>query len=608
MESETDSKLSLRISKPLLNVLLAVAIFYNAELGRLMGIQGLPLPISVVWLATGFSLAALLLLGKRVWPGIFLGNFAYNFLHLFHSGAGWFTPTITAAIIAFGSLAEALCANWIMRRYCTNTYFYDVKDIFIFLVPAGLLSCLIASTLGTAALYVYGSLPIQTAFHTWLTFWIGDAMGVYIFTPLLVVWTLASSFPVWKKGFSKKKVSELFLIVLAFVAVTALNFNLNYPLLYLYLPISLWVSYRFRMRGATLIVFLISLTAIIAFWTFSRQGEPFLLNPLMIMVIFLEVTVATSLLLAALVNERELAVQHFKDYNIDLRHVIEMRNSEMNMMNLEVMFKEKLASRGQLTSYIARQVQLPLQKIVVSSKATKDYLLGLVASFKAIEKKISPEIARKLTADLENLESSLSDMQAFVSEANRVAKVIELQSTLAIPEIIQKKSINVNSLLTQCLKSAMNEASALNPALALRVIEEMDKRVKMVLLVPEDLAHAFFHLLSNAIHSLSQKKNAAAASYIPTLKLITSDLVRDIMVEIHYNGMALDESGRKLFYSSFLSNGREIERVSDMQGLTTMLAHDIITSMYHGELIVESQKDETTKVTILLPKKPKTGV
>ena len=53
------------------NILLAVLIFYNAELGRLLGIKGEPLAISVVWPATGFSLAALLLFGNEVYGRAF---------------------------------------------------------------------------------------------------------------------------------------------------------------------------------------------------------------------------------------------------------------------------------------------------------------------------------------------------------------------------------------------------------------------------------------------------------------------------------------------------------------------------------------------------------
>ncbi|HXF28889.1 MAG TPA: hypothetical protein VN457_03495, partial [Chlamydiales bacterium] len=75
-----------------LNFFLAVIVFCNAEMGRQLGIQALPLHISVIWPATGFSLAALLLFGNQMWVGVFVGNFAYNFLHLFLTGTSFMSP------------------------------------------------------------------------------------------------------------------------------------------------------------------------------------------------------------------------------------------------------------------------------------------------------------------------------------------------------------------------------------------------------------------------------------------------------------------------------------------------------------------------------------
>src|SRR5258708_28253351 len=87
-----------------LNIFLAIIIFSNAEMSRVLGIPALPLSISVVWPGTGFALAALLLFGYRTWPGIFFGNFFYDAFHLSING----TTTITQLITAF---AISLCST-----------------------------------------------------------------------------------------------------------------------------------------------------------------------------------------------------------------------------------------------------------------------------------------------------------------------------------------------------------------------------------------------------------------------------------------------------------------------------------------------------------------
>ncbi len=59
-----------------LNLILALLIYANAEAGRLLGIQALPLHFSAIWPATGVALTGLLLFGYRAWPGVLIGNFA----------------------------------------------------------------------------------------------------------------------------------------------------------------------------------------------------------------------------------------------------------------------------------------------------------------------------------------------------------------------------------------------------------------------------------------------------------------------------------------------------------------------------------------------------
>src|SRR5213596_909377 len=63
---------------------------------------------SPVWPPTGLSLAAVMLVGYRVWPGIFAGAFLVNL-----STAG---TVATSLGIAFGNMLEALAGGWLLKR------------------------------------------------------------------------------------------------------------------------------------------------------------------------------------------------------------------------------------------------------------------------------------------------------------------------------------------------------------------------------------------------------------------------------------------------------------------------------------------------------------
>ena len=90
---------------------------------------------TAVWPASGIALAAVLLLGTRVWPGVWLGALLANGMNalvaLAVSGSvgepgAWLGDLLdkmphvslaTAAAIATGNTCEALLAAWLCRRW-----------------------------------------------------------------------------------------------------------------------------------------------------------------------------------------------------------------------------------------------------------------------------------------------------------------------------------------------------------------------------------------------------------------------------------------------------------------------------------------------------------
>src|SRR3982075_3508750 len=69
---------------------------------------------SPVWPPAGIALAALLLLGYRAWPAVFIGAFLVN-----ATTAGNVT---TSLCIAGGNTLEALCGAWLVNRFSGGTY------------------------------------------------------------------------------------------------------------------------------------------------------------------------------------------------------------------------------------------------------------------------------------------------------------------------------------------------------------------------------------------------------------------------------------------------------------------------------------------------------
>jgi signal transduction histidine kinase len=170
----------------LLHVLfLAAAYVFSGWLGSLLAVP--PGYATAVFPAAGVALAALLLYGAPLAPGVWLGSFAMN-LAIGYQGSGHVTTTTAglAATIALGSTAQALAGVWLIRRTIGFPNLLDrEKDIGLFLLLGGPLSCLISATTGVTSLHLYGVIATDQYLYNWVVWWVGDAIGVVVTTPLL---------------------------------------------------------------------------------------------------------------------------------------------------------------------------------------------------------------------------------------------------------------------------------------------------------------------------------------------------------------------------------------------------------------------------------------
>ncbi len=173
-------------------LLLAGAYFVTGKLGLLLALP--PGYATAVWPPSGIALAGLLLFGYRAWPGVWLGSFSVNVgTSVALSGAGLSLTAIgVPASIAAGATLQAVFGVFLLRRYVKfPTALADEKDVGRFLLLCGVLSPLVNATIGTTALLLTGAIASSAYPFSWWTWWVGDAIGIILFTPLVFVWTAA---------------------------------------------------------------------------------------------------------------------------------------------------------------------------------------------------------------------------------------------------------------------------------------------------------------------------------------------------------------------------------------------------------------------------------
>jgi len=198
---------------------------------------------SAVWPPTGIALAALLVLGYRVWPGIFLGAFVVNLVT-----AG---TVATSLGIAVGNTLEGVVGAYLVRRFAGGIQVFDrPSTIFAFTGLAGVVATAVSALVGVTTLLLGGLARPSEAPAIFATWWMGDGAGALMVTPLVLLWSVERE-PSGQDG----RYAELLLLFLALTAAALFVFSgwspmreSRYPIQYLCLPPLLWCSFRFGQR------------------------------------------------------------------------------------------------------------------------------------------------------------------------------------------------------------------------------------------------------------------------------------------------------------------------------------------------------------------------
>lgn len=276
-------------------LILAVAVVYFAA-GRL-GLQRQVVvggaKVTPLWPPTGIALASLLTMGLRIWPGIAIGEFLVIISIGPFSGA-------SAAIVA-GSTLAPLCACLMLRRVDFRIALDRLRDGVALVFLGALAGMLISATVGSVTLLVTGSLRWGEFWTVWTAWWTGDAMGVLVIAPLLLV-GLTVKLP---EEINPYRWAEGLLVLAGIGFVTVLVTHTSLDLLFLVFPLLIWAALRFQLVGAVLGVLVVSVFAIGA--ATYREG-PFALQSTVEIMVTLQAlngaAALTTLLLAAVITER----------------------------------------------------------------------------------------------------------------------------------------------------------------------------------------------------------------------------------------------------------------------------------------------------------------
>jgi len=293
-----DGKWSNTLFSYLVEILTLFAIYFStARLG--LSVDAVSRFATLVWVPSGIAIAALLLFGYRLWPGILMGAFLVNLFN----GA----PLLVAVGIGIGNTLEALVGTYLLKRNRFSHALDHLRDVLLLVLLAMPLSAIISATLGVSSLFLGKVIAFSSYYPAWRAWWIGDMISILILTPFLLTW---SKWP--HDNVAGKRIAEMGILTLFVLAIGLIVFlgplhtdHGSFGMTYLVFPPLIWASLRFGARGALSASFALSILAIVGTIQGLASFSPGRLSEgLLLLQSFMGIVAITSIILAAVMAER----------------------------------------------------------------------------------------------------------------------------------------------------------------------------------------------------------------------------------------------------------------------------------------------------------------
>jgi len=299
--------------------------------------------VTALWPPVGVGIAALVIGGVGLWPGIVVADLLVG---------DFSQPLGTVLGQTVGNTLEVLVAAVLFLRLARGrTDLERVWDV-LSLVVAAVVGTLISATFGVLSLrlgHVITAAEFGSVFRTW---WLSDFAGALVFAPLLLVW--ASHRP---GRIPRLKVAEGVTLLVVLIALIEVPSQQDVP--YIVFPVLIWAALRFGSLGAATAV---AVASSVAVWNTAHGSGPFvresITHSLLASQLFVAVAAVTSLVLAAVSSERSVSEEAQRELTAEqaaLRRIATLVASEAASQRVfEQVTEEAARTLGASAASLAR--------------------------------------------------------------------------------------------------------------------------------------------------------------------------------------------------------------------------------------------------------------
>jgi len=541
----------------LINIALALVYFAGARLG--LSLAFVHFSASAVWPPTGIALAAVLLLGPRVWPGIFAGAFAANALTD--------ASIITAAVIAAGNTLEALVGGGLVNRFAAGKHAFErPATVLRFIALAGVIATTISATIGVTANCVAGTAEWSAFSSIWFTWWLGDMVSALIVAPVILVWWVVRP-PRVRAG----EILELAALASLLFATGYVVFGatrdwpmIQHPMSFVCIPPIVWAAYRFGLHGA--VTSTLAMTIIAVEGTMHGRGI-FVADDqnisLLLLQTFMGIMALTALVLASAMAERRRIEAELARHRDELETILTHRTAELEASHARLRLADRMSALGALAAGLGHDMGNLLMPLSNRLDALESMILADPAREHVSAIRAAAEYLRQLTTGLRLLArdperspvGERADLAAWWKEAHPLLR------------------------------------NAIPPGVSLRSnIDAPDLRVAIA-------SPALMQIMLNLVQNAGDAMRARARGTITIRALPDGDGDhRQVRIDVIDDGPGMSPDMQRRCMEPFVSSKSEDGSI----GLGLAIVYDLVTKA-GGSVRVDSEIGKGTTFTVILP-------
>jgi signal transduction histidine kinase len=388
------------------------------------------------------AIAWMLLGGLAHAPAVFATIFAADVL-IRAAPAGYGGTLVTALALAAGYAGIA----WALRRLLhPSPSLYSLRQLTLFIAVVVPGTAIIAAAF-VGVLYAAGHIEAGSLSSGWLRFWVGDAVGVLVTAPLLLV--IAE--PEGRRGFAAiARRGETYLQV-ALIAATlwvifsGLGGDPSHHFYLVFLPL-IWIAIRNGLPGAVVAVAVIQLGVVLGIHRHSFQSLPIIELQALVAALTL-----TALYLGVMVDERQRANESLKE-SLRLAAAGEMAGAIAHEVNQPLTALTNYGRSGQLLMQAGRSAELAgvIDKMVAEAQRASEVVRRLRDFFR----QGSTRLERVAVADL------LEAVRRIGAQMTRDSAIsLKVQADAGLPPILADR-LQIELVLRNLVSNAVEAVDA----------------------------------------------------------------------------------------------------------------------------------------------------